>query len=321
MVSAILLLVIIVLAIVDSKKVEEIKKEEAKIEFESNNTIELFRSNTSQIETIDLNYYLLCVVASEVPFKYEYEALKAQVIVARTYLFNKIKNNKEENGDVCDDFAHCQAFHDIGNLEEIWKNKGFTRDEILEGEEKIKRAIVESDGEIITYNNEIIDALFHASSPEKTEDASAIWLGEDIPYLKSVENVEDEDYERRKSSNIISYSTFKNTLIDNGYINDLSIEDFNNIKICEYTQSGRVKNISAGAYKIKAENLRTLFGLYSTNFKLKIENNNIEFDVLGFGHGVGLSQVGANTYAKLGKKYNEIIHHYYTNVEIININN
>ena len=157
MVSAILLLTIIVLAVIDSKKPEEVKKEETKIEFESNNTIELFRSRTGQIETIDLNYYLLCVVASEMPFKYEYEALKAQVVVARTYLFNKIKNNKEEQGDVCDDFAHCQAFHDIENLEEIWKNKGFTDEEIHEGEEKIKRAIVESDGEIITYNNQIID--------------------------------------------------------------------------------------------------------------------------------------------------------------------
>lgn len=319
-VSAVLLLVIIVLAICDSKKVIEEEKEEEKIEFESKNTIQLLRSKTGQIETVDLNYYLLCVVASEMPFKYEYEALKAQVVVARTYLFNKMKNNIEEQGDVCDSYAHCQAFTDIDKLEQIWKDKGFTESEIAEGENKIKKAIVESDGEIITYNNEIINALFHASSPKKTEDASAIWSQTDIPYLRAVENVEDEEYERRKSKNNISYATFKNILIDNGYIEDLSIEEFKNIQISEYTQSGRVKNIRVGAYNIKAEDLRTLFGLYSTEFTISINEENIEFSVLGFGHGVGLSQVGANTYAKQGKKYDEIIHHYYTNVEISKIN-
>lgn len=304
-----------------SRKVDEEKKKEEKINFESGNTISLLRSKTGQIETVDLNYYLLCVVASEMPFKYEYEALKAQVVVARTYLFNKINNNKEEMADVCDDYAHCQAFNDIENLEQVWKEKGFSEKEIIEGENKIKKAIVESEGEVITYNNEIIDALFHASSPEKTEDASAIWSGKDIPYLKSVENVEDNDYERRESTNVVSYATFKNTLIDNGYIDDLSIEDFSKTCISEYTQSGRVKTISVGPYCIKAENLRTLFSLNSTNFTLNVNDEKIEFHVLGYGHGVGLSQVGANTFAKQGKNYKEIIHHYYTNVEIININN
>lgn len=303
-----------------SNKVEKVKEEEEKIELESGKTIELLRTKTGQIEIIDLNYYLLCVVASEVPFKYEYEALKAQVVVARTYLFNKISNSKEEFGDVCDNYAHCQAFNDLDKLEQIWKEKGYTEDEIFKGEEKIKRAIIESEGEVITYNNQIINALFHASSPIRTEDASAIWSGEDIPYLKSVENCEDEDYERRESINVISYATFKNTLIDNGYIDDLTKEEFKNICINEYTKSGRVKNISVGLYCIKAENLRTLFGLNSTNFTITVNENDITFNVLGFGHGVGLSQVGANTLARRGKSYEDIIHYYYTNVEIININ-
>lgn len=319
-VSAVLFCLIVVLALENINKKEEEKKEEEKIEFESGSTIQLLRSATGQIETIDLNYYLLCVVASEIPFSYEYEAIKAQVVVARTYLFNKIKNDKEELADVCDSYMHCQAFTDIDKLEETWKNKGFSETDIKNGEEKIKKAIIETQGEVITYKGEIIDALFHASSPQKTEDASAIWSGVDIPYLKSVENVEDENYERRTSTNVISYATFKNTLIDNGYIHDLTLDEFNNIHINEYTSSGRVKSIAVGPYCIKAENLRTLFGLNSTNFTLSISNENIQFDVLGFGHGVGLSQVGANTYAKAGKSCEEIIHHYYTDVEIKDIN-
>lgn len=319
-VSAILLICIVVLAVsYEKEETKEEKIEEEKINFESKSTIQLLRTKTGQIEAIDLNYYLLCVVASEMPFKYEYEALKAQVVVARTYLFNKMRKNAEENADACDNYAHCQAFNDLDTLKEIWRKKGFTDNEILEGENKIKRAIVESSGEVIAYNNELIDAVFHASSPVKTENASAIWSQKDIPYLKSVENVEDETYERRNTINEISYATFKNTLIDKGYIFDLSKEEFMNIKINEYTESGRVKNVSVGSHIIKAEDLRTLFNINSTNFTITNYEDKIEFNVLGFGHGVGLSQVGANEYARQGKDYKDIIHHYYTGVDIVNI--
>lgn len=318
--SAILIICIVVLAVSNEK--EEIKGEkieEEKINFESESTINLLRTKTGKIEALDLNYYLLCVVASEMPFKYEYEALKAQAVVARTYLFNKMMKNSEENADACDNYAHCQAFNDLDNLKDIWRKKGYTESEILDGENKIKRAIVESSGEVITYNNELIDAVFHASSPEKTENASAIWSGKDIPYLKSVENVEDETYERRNSVNEISYATFKNTLIDKGYIFELSKEEFMNIKINEYTESGRVKNVNVASHIIKAEDLRTMFNINSTNFTITNHEDSIVFNVLGFGHGVGMSQVGANEYARQGKDYKEIIHHYYTGVDIVNI--
>ena len=317
--SAFFASVIIVLAVLNFKKTEEVVKEneEEEINFESNHTIQLYRSEKGQIEEIDLNNYLFCVVASEMPFKYEYEAIKAQVVVARTYLFNKILNNVEEQGDVCDDYRHCQAFNEVDKLEEIWKNKGFSVAQIQEGEKKIRKAILETENQIITYNGQIINALFHASSPQRTEDARAIWSCEDIPYLKSVENVEDLDYENRESDEIVTYSVFKEALISKGYIDDLTLKDFCNICISEYTDSGRVKNISVGTYKISAEDLRGIFNLNSTNFKLKVDENNITFDVLGYGHGVGMSQVGANTYARQGKTYDEIIHHYYTDVDIV----
>ena len=310
-----------VLALVKGKK-EEIKiekEEEEEIDFESKENIQLYMSKNDQITEVNLNYYLLCVVASEMPFKYEYEALKAQAIVARTYLYNKIINNLEENGDVCDDYRHCQAFNTIDKLEEIWIKKGFSNEEIKAGEDKIKKAIVATENKIITYNGKIINALFHASSPQRTEDAKAIWSGEDVPYLKSVDNVESLDYQNRNSEVNVSYSTFKNTLIDNGYIDDLDKDTFLSTSIGEYTESGRVKTLKIGSYYIKAENLRTLFGLNSTNFTFDIDENGITFKVLGFGHGVGMSQVGADTYAKEGMTCDQIIHHYYTGVEIADV--
>lgn len=320
-VAIILSIIILVLAVKSSNEIEVEKKEGEEINFESSKNIKLLRSENEQIEEVNLNYYLLCTVASEIPFKYEYEAIKAQVVVARTYLFNKIVNNLEECGDVCDDYRHCQAFTDIDKLYEIWKNKGFSEQEIEEGVNKIKRAIVDTEDEIITYKGEIINALFHASSPRKTEDAKAIWSNADIPYLKSVDNIEDEDYENRETILEISYDKFKSELVNNGYIDDLSKDEFLNTNINDYTQSGRVNSVNIGKYCIKAENLRTIFNIKSTDFTINFnDENTIVFDVLGFGHGVGMSQVGANTYARRGKKYDEIIHHYYTDVDIVDEN-
>ncbi len=306
----------------NNTKNDDENKETKIINFESNKKIELYRSKNDQIEELDLNTYLLCVVASEMPFKYEYEALRAQAIVARTYLFRKLNEGIEPIGDVCDNYAHCQAYSQIEDLKPIWKKeKGYTEDEIEEGIEKIKKAIVQTDGMVITYNNELINAVFHASSPEKTEDAKAIWSKNDVPYLKSVENVEDENYEYRESIKSVSYEKFNSALLENDYIdNDVSLDSFLNVKINSYTDSGRVKDVSIGDAIVSAEDLRTLFGINSTNFTIENNKSEIIFNVLGFGHGVGMSQVGADAYAKQGMSAEEIIHHYYTNVEIINLN-
>ncbi len=298
----------------NSAKEEEIEQNN-KIDFTSKEKITLYDTQKDEIREVNLDYYLFCVTASEIPFKYEIEAIKAQVIVARTYLFNKIISNGEEKADACTDFNHCQAYTELEKLEEVWKGKGFTQEEIKEGENKIKDAIDQTDGKVITYNGQIIDAVFHASSPERTEDARAIWSKKDIPYLQSVENVEDEDYERRETVVNVNYDDFKNTLGKN----DLTKDEFLNISIGEYTDSGRVKNIVVGNCKVSSEDLRKKFGLYSTNFTLSVSEETITFNVLGFGHGVGMSQVGANYYAKDGYTYDQIIHHYYTDVEIVDM--
>lgn len=327
--SVVIIFVLAVLVLnidVEPKEANNTKDDENEenkiINFESSKKIKLYRSKKDQIEELDLNTYLLCVVASEMPFKYEYEALRAQAIVARTYLFRKLNEGIEPMGDICDNYAHCQAYSQIEDLKPIWKReKGYTEEEIEEGIEKIKKAIVQTDGMVITYNNELINALFHASSPVKTEDAKAIWSKEDVPYLRSVENVEDEDYEYRESIKSISYEEFNSILLENNYIDsNISVDSFLNVKINSYTDSGRVKDVSIGNALVSAEDLRTLFGINSTNFTIENTKSEIVFNVLGFGHGVGMSQVGANAYAKQGMSAEEIIHHYYTNVEIINLN-
>lgn len=316
--SVILFFLAILLSEKEVEKVKEEKENEV-INFESGNIINLYLSKKDEIIALDLNYYLLCVIGSEMPFKYEIEALKAQAVVARTYLYNKMNKHAEEKGDICDSSNHCQAYTELEDLKNAWRKKGYSENEIEYGIQKIKRAILETDGLVVTYNGELINALFHASSPLKTEDISAIWGNVEVPYLKSVENNEDETYENRNSTMEISYVNFKNTLIENGYLTDLSKDEFRTIKVNEYTNSGRVKNVSFSNYCIKAEDLRKLFGIKSTNFTIELTEDSVIFNVLGFGHGVGLSQVGADWYAKQGYGFEDIIYHYYTGVEVINI--
>lgn len=302
----------------EEEKILEEKEEKFTIEYKANETIRVKFSKTGEIVAMDMNDYLRGVVPSEMSPSYEIEALKAQALVARTYTYKKINSGAEgEGADMCDNFAHCQAFYTKEKLFEIWRKKGYDEKTIFEFWDKVNEAVVSTQNEIITYNGECIKAFFHASSPQKTEDISQIWGGETLDYLKSVENCEDEDYVNRTSRVEISFEDFLNKLKENNTsFNNVSIESIKDTKICDYTISGRVKNIDVSGIKINAEKLRTMYGLKSTNFTLEFIDDKIIFNVIGYGHGVGLSQVGANYYAKNGMKYDEIVKHYYTGVEI-----
>lgn len=301
------------------KEQEYIQKEEKNIiEYKADETIRVKFHQTGEVVAMDINDYLRGVLPAEMSPKYNIEALKAQAVVARTYTYKKMLDKAEgENADICDNFAHCQAFYTKEKIYEIWGNKGYTKDEILEFWDKINEAVVSTQNQVITYNGELINAYFHASSPIKTEDVSQIWGNVSYPYLKSVESVEDESYENRNSTVVISCNEFADKINnDNSIIGYVAVEDLKNICICEYTTTGRVKNVKINEVIISAEKLRNLIGLKSTNFKINIDNENIIFNVIGYGHGVGMSQVGANTYAASGMKYIDIINHYYLNVDV-----
>jgi stage II sporulation protein D len=302
------------------KQEEEYEQKEEKniIEYKANEQISVRLSKTNEVVAMDINDYLRGVLPAEMSPKYNLEALKAQAVVARTYTYKKINDGVEENNaDICDDYNHCQAFYTKDKIYEIWENKGYTKEEILEFWDKINEAVVSTQGIVITYNGELINAFFHASSPNRTENVDQIWNGVSYPYLVSVENLEDEDYENRTSKLIISFSEFKAKVeSDNSIDKKLTADTLEDISIVEYTTSGRVKSVKVNDIVISAEKLRTLIGLKSTDFKIEVDNQNIIFNVIGYGHGVGMSQVGANTYANLGLSYEEIIKHYYTGVDI-----
>lgn len=280
------------------------------------NKIRLLHSSTGEIEELDLDTYLLGVVSSEMPANFEEEALKAQALVARTYTIYKIINgSKHENADICDDSKCCQAW--ISKEDRLNKWNEEERDSNWE---KIENAVSSTKGKIITYNGEPINAFFHSNSGGTTDTATAVWGGTNYPYLQAVETSGEDAYSQYNSELTISKDEFISKI--KKYHNDFNI-DFNSdnqIEILEYTEGDRIKSIKIGNLNLSGVEVRNIFGLKSAKFEINIENDTIKFNVIGYGHGVGMSQTGADSMAKQGKSCEEIIKHYYTGVEITNVN-
>ena len=250
------------------------------------------------------------------PANYEIEALKAQAVVARTYTLYTITHNCEKHGqsNICTSSSCCQAWISKEDRMARW-----SENEREQNWKKIEEAVYSTKGKVIEYNGQVIDAFFHSNSGGKTEIPVNVWGGTDFPYLKVVETSGEDSYSQYSSEVQFSKKDFIQKM-KNKY-SDFSI-DFNkddSIKILEYTDSGRIKTIKIGNKNLSGVEARSLFGLKSANFECKIENENIKFSVVGYGHGVGMSQTGADSMAKSGAKYDEIINHFYADVQIVDI--
>ena len=300
----------------NSKQPEEVNLEKTKYEYSKFGTIRLYHSKTGEIEELPIDEYLYGVVSSEMPASYDIEALKAQAVVARTYTIYQIKNSKgkHDNADICDNFACCQAWLSKDDRMAKW-----SEDERETNWKKIVNAVDSTQGKIITYNGEVIDAFFHSNSGGITETASNVWGGQNFPYLKSVETSGEDGYSEYNSEVEITKQDFVNKIKEKHQETIIDFDEIDCIKILEFTESGRVKTIKIGNIQIAGTELRSLFGLKSTNFNFEIKDNSVVFFVKGYGHGVGMSQTGANSLAKQGSTYENIIKHFYNNVEIINL--
>jgi len=300
----------------NSKQPEEVNLEKTKYEYSKFGTIRLYHSKTGEVEELPIDEYLYGVVSSEMPASYDIEALKAQAVVARTYTIYQIKNSKgkHDNADICDNFACCQAWLSKDDRMAKW-----SEDEREANWKKIVNAVDSTQGKIITYNGEVIDAFFHSNSGGITETASNVWGGQNFPYLKSVETSGEDGYSEYNSEVEITKQDFVNKIKEKHQETIIDFDEIDCIKILEFTESGRVKTIKIGNIQIAGTELRSLFGLKSTNFNFEIKDNSVVFFVKGYGHGVGMSQTGANSLAKQGSTYENIIKHFYNNVEIINL--
>ena len=284
-------------------------------EYNKFSTIKLYHKKSEEIEELPIDEYLYGVVSSEMPADFQMEALKAQAIVARTYTIYQILNNnkKHNNADICDDYSCCQAW--ISKEERLQR---WNQDIAEENWNKIVNAVNSTKGKIIVYDGKPIDAFFHSNSGGSTEDVLNVWGNNSMPYLKSVETSGEDAYTQYSSEVEIN----KDELLKKLNIKNNEQIDWNEfIKILEYTNSGRVKTIKIGDSTYSGTEIRSKLGLKSTNFKVEILDDSIKFIVIGYGHGVGMSQTGADSMAKNNSNFEEIIKHFYTGVEIIEVNN
>lgn len=279
-------------------------------------------TSTGEIKEITVSDYLKGVLPAEMPPEYDIEALKAQAVVARTYLYQKIASGGHNDADICDSPAHCQAYYSTEQILKIWeRSKGWDEATRQLHAEKVAEAVDATENIAVTYNGEYIRAYFHACSGGKTENVSNIWGKQNIPYLVSVESLGEEDYKNYSSAVKLSVSELQTKLNTEATLKcSIDVNRGDVVKILSYTDTGRVDKVEIGGVIYTAEKLRTLLGLRSTNFKVKYENKEVTFSVTGNGHGVGMSQVGANYYASLGYTFDEIITHYYTGVDVTYIN-
>lgn len=290
------------------------KKDYISYDYGKYKTINVLKEDGNIVE-MNLDEYLLGVVSAEMPANYDIEALKAQAVVARTYtLYTIIHSDKHGDGSICTNSACCQAW--------LSKEDRMSKWEEAEREanwNKIEEAVYSTSGEVIEYNGEVIDAFFHSNSGGKTEVPANVWGGTEYPYLQAVETSGEDGYTQYSSEVTIGKNEFESKMREKYSDFQIDWNEEKNIEIVEYTDGGRVKTIKIGNKNLSGVEVRSIFGLKSANFNISIENDTIKFSVKGYGHGVGLSQTGADSMAKQGANYKDIINHFYTNVQIVSL--
>ena len=299
-----------------SSKVEEKEIEVINYDYSKYKTIRLIHSDTSEIEEVDLDKYIANVVSAEMPVDFHLEALKAQAIVARTYTIYKITTSKKhDKADICDKSTCCQAW--ISKEERF---KKWDEDKRISNWNKILQAVNDTAGKIIVYEGKPINAFFHSNSGGKTQVPFYVWGGTGYPYLKVVETAGEENYSQYSSESEFSKGEFIEKVKKEHKDFEINFEEEKCIEIKERDESNRVITVKIGNLNLSGVETRTLLGLRSANFTIEISKEKILFKVIGYGHGVGMSQTGEDALAKQGKTYEEIIKHFYIGVEIIEMN-
>ncbi len=269
-------------------------------------TFRILNHKTEEITEMKSSDYIFGVVAAEMPALYETEALKAQAVAAYTYACYNRDRNESKDYDLSTDFNVYQSFITEADADKKWGSSAG------EYKEKIKNAIKETEGYIIKYKGEAILSVYHAISSGKTEDSSNVW-GNSYPYLKSVDSLMDKNANDYATETVLTSAQIKEMLGDK--INSkYSPEDY--FGDCSLSKTGLVKEIELCGKKVTGASIRELLDLRSSNFKVDYKDDKFTFTAYGYGHGVGMSQNGANELAKQGKDFKEILLHYYTDCTV-----
>ncbi len=267
----------------------------------------LWDSGQDRLLSMTLEEYVQGVVAAEMPASFDIEALKAQAVAARTYAYRRIARDERipehPEAHLSSDFQSGQAWVSWDTF--LQRNGGSPG---LSLQRKIKNAVKQTEGIIALYDGEPILAVYHSTSGGRTENSEHYW-SEALPYLRSVE----DPYSSNSPSH---YSTATIQLSNLAHV--LEVPSVTNLKVVERYPSGRVKTVEVGDKWLSGRDIRQRLSLRSTWFTADILGNEMVFSVWGYGHGVGMSQYGAQGMAKAGYDYVNILQYYYQGIELTN---
>ena len=278
-----------------------IRDDEITFNFSSNSLVRVYDEENKVIYNIPIEDYVVGVVAGEMPVDFELEALKAQSVAARSYVMVQMEKNIKKRYDVVNTVMN-QVYLDKSHLMTVWK------DSYIEKINKIKSAVLATKGEYISYDGKVAEALFFSTSPGVTENSEEIFKNK-VEYLRSKESSWDEISPVYTSNITYTLEEFYN-LLNIEYKKNLEIE------ITKTTSTGRIKKIKINGKELTGNYVCSKLKLKSTYFEIIKEDNKVIIKNKGYGHGVGMSQYGAQGMAKLGYTYQDILKHYYTDIEI-----
>ena len=259
--------------------------------------VTVFRESKNEEIDIPLETYLIGVVSGEMPALYNIEALKAQAVAARTYTIQLL-----ESQDRIHDTVKHQVYLDTEQLKEKWQDK------FDEYYNKVSQAVSETAGQVITYEDQLIKPFYFSISNGFTENAEDYWSTA-YPYLKSVNSEWDKTAPNYEVETEFTIQELRNKFNNNNLKQDSFV-------ILNKTAGQNINEILVGDKVYSGREFREILGLRSADFKIKFSNNKVIITTFGYGHGVGMSQYGANELAKQGKKYDDILKYYYQNVKI-----
>ena len=266
------------------------------------------------VEEMPMDEYLLGVLRAEMPASFEPEALKAQAIAARTYTLYKMAQGpiaRHPDADACDDITCCMAYETAAEAAVGW-GLGARR-----YEQKLARAVAETDGEVIVYDGTPVLAVFFSSAAGHTQGAGEVWQT-DLPYLQSVESPEDDSLVPNYYS-VVTFTAqeFRDRFCAVYPAAKLSGDASGFLTDIERNDAGFVSTLRVGGVSVRGNELRTILGLRSPSFTVEADSGSLTFHVTGYGHGVGMSQYGANAMAKEGCSCEEILEHYFTGAQVV----
>ncbi len=256
---------------------------------------------------VPMQEYLCGVVLCEMPATFNLEAMKAQAVAARTFTCRQVGKGKHPQADVCSSSACCQA----------WASDVQLQDKLGESfdsaHEKAHKAVMATHDEVLVYDGALIEATYFSCAGGRTEPAVAVW-GSDVPYLQAVDSYGEEDALRYESEVVCTLDEFCTSLENQGAV----LAECPSEWVGEIVRSdgGGVQSVVLGGKSFTGMQVRSLFGLNSTKFDITIGRDAVTFSVLGFGHGVGMSQYGADYMAEQGYSYRTILPYYYKGAEI-----